>query len=465
MKKIKIRSILSIIFSFMMTTTVFAGINDFSSNMPKVKEEMMGADFWINNTLDVNKTIMDKREIEQLNMKIEKEIDEVVDLEKYKTSFTKDELTKKILNLSKPSKYPRYDKNGKLITDAYYSNLKENLNLNGLQPVNNVKYGITVRRTLMKTYPTYDMLFKEGDNYEFDRLMETAVYPIEPLVILSESKDKQWYFAQMYNYLAWIPAKDVALTTKENLFSYVNNKSFLVTTGKRVFTVYNPLAPEISEVKFDMGVRIPLASKYEIKDELYGQSTVGNYVIKIPVRGKSGNMALKLAMISRSEDVNEGYLIYRKRSILNQCFKFLGERYGWGGMFNGRDCSAFVMDVYRTIGIKLPRNTSEQENNNVGKVYEMNRYMHIQEREDILDDLNPGGVLYMPGHTMIYLGKYNGEYYMIHDFSGYYNKQDDGKYKYYKAGQVMVTPVKLGLNEDGTTYLDEITTAKEFINL
>ncbi|MFO7637354.1 MAG: NlpC/P60 family protein [Clostridia bacterium] len=36
-----------------------------------------------------------------------------------------------------------------------------------------------------------------------------------------------------------------------------------------------------------------------------------------------------------------GYSSHRKT--------FLGEPYGWGGMNNARDCSALVMDVFRTF--------------------------------------------------------------------------------------------------------------------
>ena len=39
---------------------------------------------------------------------------------------------------------------------------------------------------------------------------------------------------------------------------------------------------------------------------------------------------------------------------------FLGERYGWGHRYNGRDCSGFVSEVYQSMGVQLPRNTSDQ---------------------------------------------------------------------------------------------------------
>lgn len=450
----------------LISTNVYAAEENYfqyKTNVPKVSEEMMKADFWINNTEDPDKIIMDGKSIEKYNKVIEEKESAIVDLEKYDESFKKDELTKLILNISSPASTPRYDAEGKQATEAYYNNLKGNLNLNALEEINKVKYGITVKRTIMKAYPTYDVLFKEGDNYEFDRLMETAVYPLEPLVILSYSKDNKWVFAQMYNYLAWIPAEDVAITTKEQLFDYINTKDFIVTTGKRAFTVNNPLNSQISELKFDMGVRIPLATQDEIGDEVYGQNPTGNYVVKLPTRNNNGKMVLGLALISKSEDVSLGYISYTKRNILNQAFKLLGERYGWGGMFNGRDCSAFIMDIYRTMGFKLPRNTGEQAEIDVAKDFNMPKEMKLDEREKMFDGMNTGAALYMPGHAMLYLGKYNGEHYMIHDFSGFYNKDQNGKYKYYRSRQIMVTPVTIISNEDGTTYLEEMTIGKEFI--
>lgn len=465
---------LVLVLSFIVVTFLFATIpssnlfaenknyEQFKTNVPKVSEDMMTADFWIKNTKDVDKLIMSNNEIKKYNKSLKEQEPEMVNLQNYKEVFNKDELKKIISSVSSPASTPRYDKDGKQVTKAYYDNLNENLNLDNLKIENKIQYGITVRRTKMQSYPTEDALFKEGDNYEFNRLMETAVYPVEPLIILSTSKDNKWFFAQSNNYLAWIPVADVAITTKNELFKYVNTKEFLITTGTKAFTVNDPLNSQTSELKFDMGVKIPLASRNEIGDDVDGQNPTGNYVVKLPIRDSNGNMALKYALISKTEDVNLGYLPYNKRTILNQAFKFLGERYGWGGMFDGTDCSGFILDIYRSIGIMLPRNTGEQAKITLSKSYNMPNEMTLSEREKLLNSIDIGSELYMPGHVMLYIGEYNGEHYMIHNFSGFYKKGEDGKYKYYKSRQVMVTPVTIGSNENGKTYLEEIATVKNF---
>ena len=436
----------------------------FKTNIPKLEEKMLDRSFWIKNDKASDKIIMDSKDIEQYNKQSEECLSMIYDLENYKENYTKKELTDLIKGISKVDINDKFDSRGNKISESEYSEWKSNLNLSSIGKNNKVKYGITVKRTLMKTMPTYDMIFKEGDNHEFDRLMETAVYPVEPLVILSTSADGKWYFAQMYNYCAWIPVEDVAIAeNKKALFNYLDSKDSLVVTGKDAETTYNPLREEVSQVKLDMGVKIPLANISEIPDEIDQQSTDGNYVVKLPVRDKNGNMKIELAIIARCEDVRVGYLPYTQKNILNQAFKFIGERYGWGGMFDGRDCTSFLMDIYRTVGIKLPRNSGEQEKYAIGKVYEMPEDMTLKEREKLFDKLTPGTCLYMSGHAMLYIGEYKGEHYMIHDFSGFYAPNESGKQEYYNSRQVMVTPMTIGASSDGTTYLESLYNAKQIV--
>lgn len=434
----------------------------FYSNIPELKEEMLCPSYWTKvDSLD--SVIMNKQEIETYNKSSVKTIGPIVDLQNYKECFSKKELTDKLSTFSVFPKYETFYDDGLLVAQEDYNKLVTNCNIEGIMDLNIIKYGITIRKSMMRTFPTYDSVFKSGDNYEFDRFQETAVYPVEPIVILLESKDSKWYFAQMYNCLAWIPQKDVAMSKKEELFDYIKTEDFIVTTGKRVFTNYNPLNFQLSEIKFDMGIRIPLASSKEISEDIYGQNPTGNYVVKIPTRDNNGNVEFKLALIARNEEISVGYLPYTRENIIVNAFKFLCERYGWGGMFNSRDCASLIMDVYRTMGIKLPRNSDEQGELGVGNFYEMQKNMTIGDREKLLDNLNAGTPVYMSGHAMIYVGKEDGKHYIIHDFSGFYNLQQDGSLKYYKVREVMVSPLCITSLKDGKTFMEELYGAREFV--
>lgn len=468
MKKTRVILIFSLVFVLVASSIVFANQNDittykqFESSVPNVSEDMLYPEFWIKNTSSADKIIATPEEIAKFNEVNVQEVAPLVNLENYQESFTKDELTELITGLSSPSSSKRYDSNGNLVGKEYYDTLIANLNLEGLSDVNNVRYGIAVRRTEMKTFPTYDRLYSSPADYNIDRLMETVAYPTEPMIILYTSKDGQWYFAQMYNYLAWIPAKDVAITDKAELFSYVNREPFLVVTASKINASYNPKNADLSELRFDMGTRLPLATAGEVKDAFYDQNPAGNFVIKVPTRNQEGNLVFDYVLISRSADVSLGYLPYTKANIISQAFKLQGERYGWGGMFNGRDCTAFMMDIFRTMGVELPRNSSEQGKQMVSKYYDMPSTMTLEERKEIFDKMEPGTGLYMSGHAMLYLGEYKGEYYMIHDFSGFSALNGNGELINYSNWQVTVTPVTV-LRSDGKTYMEALYGAREFV--
>ena len=434
----------------------------FRFNIPEVHTEMLYPEFWINNTDNPDILISNYEAIQAYNRANVENCLPVVDLENYSESFTKKELINMITKLSSQPENVRYDEKGNLVTSVSYSKLTENLNLENLRKLNRIRYGLVVKRTEMRTFPTHNRIYNTPDSLEYDRFMETAVYPAEPIIILSVSKDGKWYFAQMYNYLAWINTKDVALTDKDTMIDYINTHPFLIITGAYVHTNYNPLNKNLSNIRLDMGVRVPLASSSEIADDIYGQSPAGNFVVKLPTRNENGNVVMDFALIPILEDVTLGYLPYTRANIIKQSFKLQGERYGWGGTFNGRDCTAFIMDIFRTMGIMLPRNSSEQGKLASGVYYEMSDGMSEEGRKHLFNNLEAGTALYMGGHAMLYLGEYNDECYAIHNFSGFELEETGMKNRHFSVLGVAVTPLSI-LTTSGETFLEALYGAKVFI--
>ena len=225
---------------------------------------------------------------------------------------------------------------------------------------------MVTRRSYIKSYPTEDRIFKNPQDYDLDRLMETSVNICEPCLILHESKDKQWYFVKTYRYNGWIKKEYVAVGDKDSILKYLKAKDFLVVTGRRIYTGFNPFEKGISMVPIDMGVKLPLVEKEEVWETIYDMYPCGSYVVWFPMRLYDGSLKFTQTLISRSEDVHYGHLPYTEENIIRQSFKCLGERYGWGGEFFGRDCSSLVVDVFSTMGLIIPRNTSQQEKNAIG---------------------------------------------------------------------------------------------------
>ena len=136
----------------------------------------------------------------------------------------------------------------------------------------------------------------------------------------------------------------------------------------------------------------------------------------------------------------------------------MGETYGWGGMNNARDCTSFLQDVYRTVGIHLPRNSNQQEQMEgaislKGKTRE--------ERLSIIDRLQPGSTLYMPGHAMMYVGKWQGRHYILHDVTTVYFKGQGGSLEPVALNRAALTPLDVCTGK-GSEYIMLLNTVVSF---
>ncbi|MDD4767787.1 MAG: stalk domain-containing protein, partial [Desulfotomaculaceae bacterium] len=341
--------------------------------------------------------------------------------------------------------------NGRLVGGSYYDNLQARMNLSGIEESNPVDYAVTVRRSNIRTFPTYDESLAGPGDIEFDLFQETAVSPAEPALILHRSLDGSWLFVQICNYNGWMPAADLAVAgDKAGWLAYIRPDNYLVVTGNRVGVHFSPGqgAPELIELT--MGARVPLAGV----DMDYG----GGYTVELPVRGANGEMLVETALIPAGSDVSVGYMPYTRANIIRQAFKILGERYGWGGMFNARDCSAFVMDVYKSFGLMLPRNGDEQERS-AGKTVTF-AGAGTGERYRLVSSLLPGASLHTPTHEMLYLGEHNGRHYVIHDMTSYGGVNPDGSLSKVVLNQVVVTDLSL-TRRNGMTYIDSLTGGKQ----
>lgn len=82
------------------------------------------------------------------------------------------------------------------------------------------------------------------------------------------------------------------------------------------------------------------------------------------------------------------------QDVVNYALQFVGNRYVLGGtdLYNGVDCSGFVMRIYEAFGVSLPRTSYDQRS--VG--YEVSA-----------SEIQPGDIVCYSGHVAIYIG--NGQ--------------------------------------------------------
>lgn len=412
-------------------------------------KDMYSADFWLKRTKNTDKVIMTEEQIQEYNNSIiaSAAIGDV-NMDAYPAAFDKEVLTKMLRIYGVPGE-DRYIGTTKA-TKSYYNKLLAARNMDAVAEQTVVRYGIVVNETNLRDFPTDDVSYSEPGDVEFDMFQESRLKVWERVAVLHTSLDGKWFYIQSRSYMGWIKAKDVAIADRQTWMSY-KDRDFVVVTGNRIVLDYDPHDQNISRKEMMMGTTLPLASGV---DTVNGVTTQSSYCVLVPGRDKNGNFVEKTARIPYYWDVNVGYLSFTKENLLNQAFKVLGERYGWGGSFNARDCSMYIRDVYMTFGLQFPRNSASQAVVPSGGHLDVSS-MNDTEKEAAIMRQEPGTIIEMKGHVMMYLGSANGKAYIIHDAFAYGESGLGGA-----NGRQVVNCVNISdlyvTKKDGTTFLQNI---------
>jgi len=431
----------------------------FVSDVIGVSPKHLNADFWISRKMD--KVLLSPEAITAYNANNTAQDPTLYDLNAMADTLTRDDLIARMRTVSRISKSPRIYKDGTPVTEADFARYEAMLNLDAIADQNAVKFALAVRRTSMRSYPTHDFIFSEGaKDRDIERFQESALFPGDAVAVLHTSTDGQWALVQSYNYIAWVPKTAIAMGARDAVLDYANRDNFLVVTGDKVSTVFNPDEPQVSEVQLDMGVRLPLSRPKALAHNLYGQNPYLSHMVLMPVRQEDGTLALKHALIQRKADVHVGYLPFTRANIIRQSFKFLGERYGWGHRFNGRDCTGFVSEVYKSFGIKLPRNSGDQGRSAIGINTRYEKDAPLADKIDRLKHGKVGDLIYIPGHVLMLIGHDKGQPYVIHDVHGLGYLKDDGTLYKGTLNGVSITPIVPLRSSADHSYLQSATTIK-----
>ncbi len=433
---------------------------NWGTDVMNVTQAQLHPDHWLQNLKNPEQLVMTQEQINAHNQGLIVHNRFVSDPLSIPNSLTDKQLTAKIHSISKVPKSARYFVDGRQLSPQDYKVYQDNMAFAPAPNGHKVEFGLMVKRAALRTFPTDERVLNSGMDADLDRFQESALFPGDAVAILTYSKDKQWALVQGFNYLAWTRVENFALGSKQQLAEFKDESNFVVITGAKVFTQYVPDMPAVSEQQLDMSVRLPLVSENDVPTALYGQNPYANYVVWLPTRTPQGKLSLQKALIGRSQDVHLGYMTYTKANVIRQAFKFLGERYGWGHDYNGRDCTGFVGEIYRSFGILMPRNSGDQGGTDFGIDSRFSKQSPMADKLAAIESLEVGDLLYIPGHVMLYLGDEKGQPFVIHDVKGlaYF---DENK-KLYKGtlNGVSVTPLlPLRLSEKNS-YVDRLYNIK-----
>ena len=328
-----------------------------------------------------------------------------------------------------PSKEYIHDRK---ITDAEKNAILKNRNLDDRDF--EVRYGITTENGSIRAFPSDAFLTNEKNLYDY--LQETGINYGEPLIVLWESSDKEWYFVQAYDYNGWIRKDSVGLCEKddfEELLKAISDGNVWCPkkTGETEFVTENG---ESAKKFLRMGTYI---------------SVRGNRLL-LPERDDTGKLYFTIA--EEPDDISGKLMKFTLNNLLTLGEAALGTPYSWGDIDEkGMDCSSTLQSIFRCFGLLLPRNSSQQ----IKTAFEIVNLSEAGKKEkyEILSELPMGTVLYMPGHVMLYLGMYDGMPYVIQNTTD--SARDDGGVTVYNA--CVLTSLENGVS--GNSLFDRITYA------
>ncbi len=420
--------------------------NSMKQDTIALSDERAEASYWMNRQTAGDAILLTEEEIRKLNCRMKVRSSSLTDLSLFPEAVRGEELREWILTAQQDFRGQEevqdlYDASGNPITREGYREALDNCSLSALRERASVRYAVAAERVNIRLLPTRQDYFDSADFRHYDQLQGTALDPWEPVAVLQESRDGAFAFVRSRHYSGWVSMDAMAFTEREKWERYIHPEEFLVVTAnqKRI-----PLVGG-KELLFQMGSILPVGRQGEKQDE--------KYCVRLPI-SVQGRLQETEVFLPEDDTIHKGWLPCTKNNFLRQAFRFLGDVYGWGGTEDSVDCSSFVGDIYRSMGLEIPRDADQQELA-LPELVDMEG-LSTGERYRALEKVPMGALLFKPGHVMMYLGQdAEGIPRAIHAASSYFTFSTGKGEKHY-IRKVLVSDLRFQ-NGAGVTAIDGLT--------
>lgn len=422
-----------------------------------VRQEQLQADYWIRRMPSPDQVLLPPARIAAQNARLFAEDPSMHALAALPREWTRAQVEGWIGRISKAPSRTLYFTDGAVVPAEWFAQQQQAMAMETIPERQPERFGMVVRRASLRTFPDATRVFADPADHDIDRFQESALFAGTPVAIVQRSRDDHWLFVLAPNYAAWIDADAVAEGTRDDVLAYASRQPARTITGARAALVFTPEEPRLSQLPLEMGMRLPLAP-LPADAVVNGQNAYTAWPVLLPVRDADGSLRIAPALLPKSADSQPLPPPFTRANLVRQAFKFLGERYGWGHDYDGRDCSGFVSEVYRSLGVELPRNTGDQSHspvlaNRLDFGADATRAM----RERALAQTRPGDLLYIPGHLMMVIGHVDGRLYVIHDIEGGSWLDARGELHRMHLNGVSVTPFAPLRFDDDSDFTDRLT--------
>ncbi len=296
-----------------------------------------------------------------------------------------------------------FDESKKPINTRFFAELVKSININSYPSER--KIAIMVKTTNVRALPTNKPRFSKIDGYPFDRWQNSLIFAYTPIIVLHSNKSKEWLLVQSSFVSGWVKADEVAFVSQKQAREMMS-ADFMLPMKDKIPLYHNGLFLQNARVGMLLAT---------IKD---GDSKRKILAFKRDINGD----AIKVR-VDFDKNLFAPFPLPLNNENIAKMIEIIGaENYGWGGMYENRDCSSFVRDIFANVGVWLPRNSKAQVD--YGKRAQGSEFIALPKDNDekiatILSRAKPfRTIIWLKGHIMLYIGAIKGNPIVAHQVWG-----------------------------------------------
>jgi hypothetical protein len=310
----------------------------------------------------------------------------------------------------------------KQVNKSWFDTIKEESNFQSFDIIK--KYALTLNYGHLRNFPTDKPLFRDphhaGEGFPFDYNQNSGVHANEPLYLSHYSKRGDWVYVFTSYASGWLHVNNIQIINSQHRKLWEHSKHIYVTEDN--VALYNKNNHYLLEAR--IGMLFPFIA----------EDKTDYYILLAKDFSKS-----KIAKTKAS--LNPIKLNSKNISRIGN--RLLNQDYGWGGIYEDRDCSSMLRDYFATFGIWLPRNSYQQSK--IGKVISLKNYDNSAKIMRIKNEAVPfETLLYKQGHIMLYLGIYNDKIMIFHNTWGVKTISFTGTEGRHIVGKSVISSLSLG---------------------
>jgi len=343
-----------------------------------------------------------------------------------------------------------YGENLQLIEPEWFDEMIEQANFKSFGKVS--RYGLTLHFSSLRNFPTNKPLFRDpnraGEGFPFDYLQNSAVHANEPIYISHYSSDKAWVFVYTSYASGWMPSHSIAFMDKKERKKWKRSKPAYLLKEKVALTDTEGHFLFYSRV----GMRLSFIKKR------------GLYTYVKAVAPGAFNRPTFVTVKLKNSDVTTEPLYIDKNNLTEIASGVMKSNYGWGGLYEERDCSSTLRDIFAPFGIWMPRNSRQQSR--IGKVISF-KDLNTTEKEELIKEkaIPFETFLHRKGHIMLYLGTYDGNIMILHNMWGIKTVDDNADEGRIIIGKVVISTLQIGSEQDGFDYNESLLPKLDRMNI